>query len=359
MVEIVTVWAYMSGMAEWAGTRVTNMVRRDGRTYYAQIKIKGKTYRRSLKTHKADIARIKLPETLQEIRDGVQLRSLDLDESTLGGCLDRWEDEQDRRPDLKKSTKVFNKERARVMRSTMMMDAPVAAVSNAVLDRWWAQIGSDYNPRFANNMLSVLRDILDMQVAAGYRPANPAREIKRMKIERVVRWLPDQEQFTNILKEIRGQRRRFSEEAADWVAWLAYTGMRPGEVSPLMWEDVGSDFITVRGGEEGTKNRKERLVPVMAALQPIIERRRVAGGLVFNMKKPRGALANACDRLEIKRLRIYDMRHLFATRCIESGVDFATVAKWLGHSDGGALVARVYGHVRDSHGLEQAKRVEF
>jgi hypothetical protein len=28
---------------------------------------------------------------------------------------------------------------------------------------------------------------------------------------------------------------------------------------------------------------------------------------------------------------------LFATRCIESGVDIPTVSRWLGHKDGGAL----------------------
>jgi len=30
------------------------------------------------------------------------------------------------------------------------------------------------------------------------------------------------------------------------------------------------------------------------------------------------------------------LRHLFATRCIENGVDIPTVSRWLGHQDGGA-----------------------
>lgn len=41
-------------------------------------------------------------------------------------------------------------------------------------------------------------------------------------------------------------------------------------------------------------------------------------------------------------------RHLFATRCIESGVDIPTVRRWLGHEDGGALAMRTYGQLRDS-----------
>jgi len=34
----------------------------------------------------------------------------------------------------------------------------------------------------------------------------------------------------------------------------------------------------------------------------------------------------------------HDLRHLFSTRVIESGVDIPTLSRWLGHKDGGALV---------------------
>ena len=54
-----------------------------------------------------------------------------------------------------------------------------------------------------------------------------------------------------------------------------------------------------------------------------------------------------------------DLRHLFATRCIESRVDIPTVSRWLGHSDGGALAMRVYGHLRNSHSIEMAQQVSF
>jgi len=39
----------------------------------------------------------------------------------------------------------------------------------------------------------------------------------------------------------------------------------------------------------------------------------------------------------------HDLRHLFATRCIETGVDIPTVSRWLGHKDGGGLAMKVYG----------------
>jgi integrase len=61
----------------------------------------------------------------------------------------------------------------------------------------------------------------------------------------------------------------------------------------------------------------------------------------------------------MERITHHDLRHLFATRCIESGVDIPTVSRWLGHKDGGALAMRVYGHLRDHHSTAMAQKVSF
>jgi len=53
------------------------------------------------------------------------------------------------------------------------------------------------------------------------------------------------------------------------------------------------------------------------------------------------------------------LRHLFATRCIESSVDIPTVSRWLGHKDGGALAMKTYGHLRREHSIAQAQKVSF
>src|SRR2546429_998893 len=71
------------------------------------------------------------------------------------------------------------------------------------------------------------------------------------------------------------------------------------------------------------------------------------------------SLARACKLTKTFRLTHHDLRHLFATRCIESGVDVPTAAHWLGHSDGGALAMKTYGHLRDQHSAAMAQRVTF
>ncbi len=71
------------------------------------------------------------------------------------------------------------------------------------------------------------------------------------------------------------------------------------------------------------------------------------------------AIDRACKLLEIDRITHHDLRHFFATSCIEAGIDIPTVSRWLGHKDGGALAMRVYGHLRDHHSQAMAQKVTF
>ena len=80
---------------------------------------------------------------------------------------------------------------------------------------------------------------------------------------------------------------------------------------------------------------------------------------VVGVRECQKAIDSACRKLGITRFTHHDLRHLFATRCIESGVDIPTVSRWLGHKDGGALAMKTYGHLRDQHSTTMAQKVVF
>ncbi len=80
---------------------------------------------------------------------------------------------------------------------------------------------------------------------------------------------------------------------------------------------------------------------------------------VFRVNEAQNAINSAAGKLDIPRITHHDLRHLFATICIESGVDIPTVSRWLGHKDGGALAMKTYGHLRREHSIAQAQRVSF
>jgi integrase len=85
----------------------------------------------------------------------------------------------------------------------------------------------------------------------------------------------------------------------------------------------------------------------------------VQDGRILQVSECHLALSRACKEIGISRLTHHDLRHLFATRCIESGVDIPTVSRWLGHKDGGALAMKTYGHLRNEHSQAMAQKVKF
>ena len=80
---------------------------------------------------------------------------------------------------------------------------------------------------------------------------------------------------------------------------------------------------------------------------------------VLAVREAQKAMDNAAAKIGMSRITHHDLRHLFATQCIEAGIDIPTVSRWLGHVDGGALAMKVYGHLRDSHSTAQAQKVSF
>ena len=70
-------------------------------------------------------------------------------------------------------------------------------------------------------------------------------------------------------------------------------------------------------------------------------------------------MERACKLAGLATFTHHCMRHYFVSNAIEAGVDFKTIAAWVGHKDGGRLVARTYGHLMDTHSFEMAKRMTF
>ena len=66
------------------------------------------------------------------------------------------------------------------------------------------------------------------------------------------------------------------------------------------------------------------------------------------IKRARTLMASAAKKAGIPRFTHHSMRHYFCSNAIEAGIDFKVIAGWLGHKDGGILVAKTYGHLRDA-----------
>ena len=71
------------------------------------------------------------------------------------------------------------------------------------------------------------------------------------------------------------------------------------------------------------------------------------------------SMTHAAAKIGMKRITHHDLRHLFATICIESGVDIPTVSRWLGHKRWRRIVHESVRTLRQDHSFAQAQRVSF
>ena len=55
----------------------------------------------------------------------------------------------------------------------------------------------------------------------------------------------------------------------------------------------------------------------------------------------------------------YAVLNHFISMAVMSGVDFMTIASWVGHQDGGVLIGKVYGHLANEHKKAMAERLNF
>ncbi len=112
-----------------------------------------------------------------------------------------------------------------------------------------------------------------------------------------------------------------------------HTGMRRGEMLALTWRDIDLKAKLIR--VEKSKNGEKRSIPMSRTLQETLRGIKVRdiSGSVFPIavRSLRAAYDQALDRAGISDFRFHDLRHTFATRLVQNGVDLYKVKELLGH----------------------------
>lgn len=141
------------------------------------------------------------------------------------------------------------------------------------------------------------------------------------------------------------------------VRFLSLTGLRINEARQVQWRHIHAKYIELPASI--TKNGLPRSIPLLPGAREVIDQLRQGAISEFVLAIPsmRTALRNACVRAGVPRLSNHSFRHIFATKAIEAGVDLPTLARWLGHVDGGALLSKMYFHLASAHSLAMAAKV--
>ncbi len=344
----------------------TNLYRNKHGTYFAIIKAGGKQIKRSLRTNDPALAKRRLADLRQKAArlSGAEQKNLRFEELT-----ELWLES------IKGEQKLSSYRRRVVCVNGLLpvfKGMPVRSIRHDTVEQWKIRRGASLSPRSYNVELETLNQLFRYAIEVKRLLLdNPAEYLKRRKQLKPKPVIPNKIQFSALVKELRESPQ--AGEASNLVEFLGYSGCRLGEAIQVKWCDVNFQLGTllVTGGELGTKNHEQRTIPLFQPLLMLLQRMRSeqipSGTLdqsslnktIFNVNHSRQAIHAACKRIGLPRFGHHSMRHFFCSNAIEAGVDFKAIAEWLGHKDGGALVAKTYGHLRAEHSAAMAKRITF
>ncbi len=198
--------------------------------------------------------------------------------------------------------------------------------------------------------------------------------LKRLKLDRKKKIVVQPFTHKETIHFIKTCQEHFPEYHAFFLTALR-TGMRLGEILALQWDDIDfhGRFIRVhkgyRRGELGTtKTGKERRVDMsdqlVATLQALLAQRRREAlregrgevcPIVFNRDGKhmeqnfiRRIFARVLLKAGMRRMRLHDLRHTYASQLLSNGQSPVYVQKQLGHSSI-SITVDVYGHLIPSN----------
>jgi integrase len=318
--------------------------------------------RRSLETHVLTVAKLKLSDFLQDQRRLAVNKGQSVNgEVIIETFRKEIEDDHNNKP----RTKLYKREVLTALKRSWpeLYSTDIAKISRKDCNEWAARYGKNYSATRFNGALGVVRRIFEIAIEQGYRVDNPAQFVDRRRVKPKELHLPSQVQFHEMAAHIETSGAGQAKDCANLFRFLAFAGLRADEARHVVWSDV--DFEKGVLHAHITKNGKDRWIPLNSSLRQLLEQMRAElakkspDQTVMQVFECQKSIDRAAKLAGVKRITHHDLRHLFATRCIEADVDIPTVSRWLGHQDGGALCMKTYGHLRDEHTQNEALKVSF
>ncbi|MDT7543616.1 MAG: hypothetical protein QOE33_3520 [Acidobacteriota bacterium] len=217
-------------------------------------------------------------------------------------------------------------------------------------------------PATVNRELAFLRAMINHFIRLDVLVKNPVSRVKFLK--------EDNEQMRVVTEdEERLYLMAASQPLRDVATIMIETGMRPDEVCRLERRHVHLDKRFIFNPYGKTKAARRKLPLSQRAAELLRHRLQKVEGNSFVFPGTRGgkdpskpivklnnAHRGAIKRAGVEPFRLYDLRHTFATRAAEAGVDIMTLAALLGHSR--IQMVMRYAHPSEQHQFEAIKRME-
>lgn len=231
-----------------------------------------------------------------------------------------------------------------------------------------SKTGEGLSSSSVNLVITVLQRSLETAYRLGYINSYEADKIKRPKMrERRIECFTLSEQ-----KQIEYAALSHRKSKMRGIVLCLYTGLRIGELLALEWSDVDLDRLEISVNKSCTDGRGEdgkyirivgapktdtsiRTVPIAAQLSELIRQMKatstssyVVGDATLSVRSYQRSFELLLKKLDIPHRGFHSLRHTFATRALECGIDVRTLSELLGHKNPSVTLAR-YAHSMLEH----------
>jgi len=321
----------------------------------------GSQFRKSTETTDKKLAKRIFDKIKGEIAEGRWFEKLPGEDYTFKDMIDKYLAEyslQNKAPRSHVRDKSLAKHLTDCFGDMVITDISAKDISEYKVRR----IGEKASPRTVNYELTLMSHAFNIAIKEWeWLKENPVRNVSKEKVKNnIERWLTLDEE------------KRLLEVSPKWlqeiIIFAINTGFRQSEILDLKWTQIDFERRTITISEQ--KNGGVDTLPFNEkVLKLLIERfksRSDKTALVFpngnqnrmgnrNLLK---AFYTALTKAKIENFRFHDLRHTFATRLVQNGVDLYTVQK-LGRWRNTSMINRYAHHCPESlrSGIEVMDRI--
>ena len=245
----------------------------------------------------------------------------------------------------------------------------LSEISPALLIKTAAEMSKTYAQSTVNAALSVIKRSISAAEKLGALKTHvefPRRAFPRPR-ERKCLTLSDQKKLESFV-ELSRRPKLFG------ITLCLYTGLRVGELLALEWSDIDFASGTLKVGKtcrdvyENGGYKKEldspksfssaRTIPLPPKIISGLKRLKKCAQSSFVIEGKNGKIVpvrcyqstfcRVLKKLGIPHMGIHSLRHTFATRALECGMDVKTLSEILGHSNP-SITLNVYAHSLPEH----------
>lgn len=237
------------------------------------------------------------------------------------------------------------------------------------------------SPSSINSMIAVLKMMFNYALDFEIITNNPISRIKMLpkrNIENNKAFTREEQiKIENYIERIN------NDEYFPYILTL-YTGLRLGELCALLWKDINLKSSTIsinktvyRLPNEDNKwvykidtpksSNSNRDIPIPTFLRnKLAELKKTKKSIYFMTKNDGSRLddkllvaryKSLLKKAKVRYLSFHSLRHTFATRALESGIDIKTLSEILGHSNVSTTL-NIYTHSLIKHKKQQIKKIK-